>query len=338
MFGGGRGGTIRLLVGLAISAFFVAATLSRVDIAQMGAALRSVDLRAVVIAIPLVGLELILRSIRWQRLLAPIVVVPLRLSAAYLSIGYFANTMLPARLGDVARAYLAGQSLGVSRLAVLGTIVVERLADGIFILGVVAVLGLTVAGGASLASTALTLVLLAGLAGVAVVVAIAYIRSSGGGAIRTRLRSLLDRVLLGAAALRSPAGFALVALLTAGAFAVAVAMFAVIARAAGVELSIAQCALAMGAVALSTSIPAAPGSIGTYEFVGLTILTALGIDPEVALSIVLLVHLAATLPLALAGLVAAWQLHFRVSEIATDAEPSRLGTEDPPTALPATDG
>ena len=62
----------------------------------------------------------------------------------YLAIGYFANSMLPARLGDVARAYLAGRAFGISRLAVLGTIVVERLADGLFILFVVAVLGLTV--------------------------------------------------------------------------------------------------------------------------------------------------------------------------------------------------
>jgi uncharacterized membrane protein YbhN (UPF0104 family) len=88
----------------------------------------------------------------------------------------------------------------------------------------------------------------------------------------------------------------------------------------------------MGGLALSTSIPAAPGSIGTYEFVGLTILTALGVDPAVALAIVVLVHLVATLPVALAGLVAAWLLHFRVSDIAKDAEPSGLGEEDFDTA------
>jgi len=60
---------------------------------------------------------------------------------------------LPARLGDVARAFLAGRAFGVSRLAVLGSVVVERLADGVFILGLVVVLGLTVAGTGSLAPT-----------------------------------------------------------------------------------------------------------------------------------------------------------------------------------------
>ena len=94
-----------------------------------------------------------------------------------------------------------------------------------------------------------------------------------------------------------------------------------------------------GRVALSTSIPAAPGSIGTYEFVGLTILSAPRRRSRgQALAIIVVVHLVVTLPLALAGLVAAWQLHFRVSEIAADAEPSRLANEDLSGALPAVDG
>jgi hypothetical protein len=236
--------------------------------------------------------------------------------------------MLPARLGDLARAFLAGRAFGMGRLTVLGTIVVERLADGMFILAVVAVLGLTVAGGASLASTALWLGIIGGAGGAGLVVALVWIRSSGGGPIRLRLRSFVDRVMHGLIALRSPSGIAITVVLTIAAFATAVAMFAIVADAAGVELTLVQSALAMGGLALSTSIPAAPGSIGTYEFVGLTILVSLGLTPEVALAIVVLVHLVATLPVALAGLVAAWRLHFRFSEIAEDAEPSRLASEE----------
>jgi hypothetical protein len=41
------------------------------------------------------------------------------------------------------------------------------------------------------------------------------------------------------------------------------------------------------------------------------------------------VHLVATLPVALAGLVAAWQLHFRFSELADDAEPANLAAPEP---------
>ena len=324
---GGRGGLARLLAGVLLSALFLWATLRGLNLADVGDALRRVSPSGVAIAIPLVAFELVLRGLRWQGLLAPLARIPLRRTVAYLTIGYFANSMLPARLGDVARALLAGRTFGIGRLAVLGTIVVERLADGLAILAIVVGLGLTVAGGASLASTALWLSALAVVGVIGLLVGIAWVRRPGGGSLRIRLRSLLERVLLGATALRSPGVFGLTVLLTFAAFGAAVGTFALVSAAGGVQLTLLQSALVMGGLALSTSIPAAPGSIGTYEFVGLTILTALGVTPETALAVVVIVHLVATLPLALTGLVAAWQLHFRVGDITRDATPGHLADE-----------
>jgi len=321
--GGGRGGLIRLLLGLAISAFFAWATLTRVDLAEVGAALQRVNLAGLVIVVGFVGIELGLRAYRWRVLLRPLADVPLRRTAAYLAIGYFANTMLPARLGDVARALLAGRAFQIARLAVLGTIVVERLADGLFILAVVVLLGIVIAGGADLASTAIVLSLVAIVGLIALAVVLVWIRRPGEG-LRGRLRDLLDRVLVGLTALRSPTALSLAIVLTIAAFAMSVASFATVVASAGVDLSFGQAALVMGGLALSTSIPAAPGSLGTYEFVGLTILTTIGVDADVALAIVVVIHITATLPLALAGLAAAWQLHFRVSEITSEAVPAHL--------------
>jgi hypothetical protein len=53
------------------------------------------------------------------------------------------------------------------------------------------------------------------------------------------------------------------------------------------------------------------------------------VNAEVALAVVLLIHLIVTIPLALAGMFAAWRLHFRVSEIAEDAEPAVLAQDAP---------
>lgn len=331
---GRPGRRIRLLLGLAISAIFAGATLARVDLGEVGLAIARVDPRGLILAVGLVAVELSVRSLRWKRLLDPLAPVPLRRATAYLAIGYFANSMLPARLGDLARAFLAGRAFGLPRVTVLGTVVVERLADGMFILAVVAVLGLALAGGGSLAATALWLAAVGALGVAGLLVAMVYIRGSGGGRLRVGLRNLVERLLRGADALRTPVGSLQVAGLTATAFGIAVAMFMVVAVAAGVELSVAQSALAMGGLALSTAVPAAPGSIGTYEFVGVTILVTFGLPAETALVTVVIVHLVATLPLALVGLLAAWQLHFRVSEIADDAEsallaPDRASDADP---------
>jgi hypothetical protein len=326
--GGGRGGVLRLLIGLGISVVFAWATLRQVDLVKVGAALQRVNLAGLLLVVAFVGVELVLRAYRWRVLLRPLADVPLRLTTAYLAIGYFANTMLPARLGDVARALLAGRAFNLGRLAVLGTIVVERLGDGLFILVVVVLLGLVVAGGADLESTAIVLsgLAIAGLVGLALV--LAWVRRPGDG-IRGRLRSLVDRVLDGMTALRSPGSFTLAAFLTAAAFGMSIASFWTVATAAGVSLTLGQAALVMGGLALSTSIPAAPGSLGTYEFVGVSILTAIGVGPDVAFAIVVVIHVVATLPLALAGFVAAWLLHFRVSEIAADGAPSQLAEPAP---------
>lgn len=320
---------MRLLAGLLVSAVFAVLTVSRVDLQETAAAVARVNFGVVLLAVPVVALELILRALRWQRLLQPVAPVTLRKSTAYLAIGYFANTMLPARLGDVARAFLAGRAFGISRLAVLGTIVVERLADGVFILAVVAVLGLVVAGGASLAATAVWV----GAAGVIGLIALAlvlvWVRRPAGGRLRVPLRTYVERVLEGVRGLRSPSIAIATVILTFAAFASAVVTFAIVADAAHAGLTLAQSALVMGGLALSTSIPAGPSSVGTYEFVGLTILTSLGTDPALALAIVVLVHLVATIPVALAGLIAAWQLHFRFTELAADSEPANLVASEP---------
>ena len=68
-------------------------------------------------------------------------------------------------------------------------------------------------------------------------------------------------------------------------------------------------------LALSTAIPAAPGSLGTYEFAGVTALGVLGIGPSQALAATVLIHVIATLPPALLGLVATLVLHVRIADI-----------------------
>ena len=119
-----------------------------------------------------------MRAVRWRFLLAPVVRVPYRSAFAYLNIGYFANTFLPARLGDGARAFLAGRSFGISSLAALGLIVVERVADTIVILIAVLAAGALVAGGSQVAGGAMVIAAAAVL-GMAVLglLAIAAIRS-----------------------------------------------------------------------------------------------------------------------------------------------------------------
>jgi glycosyltransferase 2 family protein len=321
---------LRLVVGLAISILFIGLTLSRIDINRVAAAIVSAAPLGLLVGVALVCAEVWIRAYRWQLLLNGIRPVRYLLALAYLYIGYFANSVLPARLGDVARAYVGGSVLGTGRLPTLGTIVIERVTDATLTLLIVIFLGLLRPAASQLSGNAL---LLGGLAvGGLAVLLVGVVLVRRGAFARFRLvqlgLDLLARIAAGGAALRSPVKAVTFVGLTLVGFSTAILAYSSIAAAVGLHLSLIEAAIVMAALALSTAIPAAPASVGTYEFIGLSVLVQLGAPPDAALASVLLIHVFVTVPSALAGLIATWILHVRVSSLAATA----AGLEQDPAA------
>ena len=75
-----------------------------------------------------------LRALRWKWLLSPIKNVPLRTTFDATIIGYFGNSVLPVRMGELLRAYIVANNSTLSVAQVIGSLIVERMLD---ILGVV---------------------------------------------------------------------------------------------------------------------------------------------------------------------------------------------------------
>src|SRR5207237_1064968 len=75
----------------------------------------------------------------WQRLLRPIAAVRYVPMLGYLLIGYVANNVLPARLGELIRVHYLGDREGISRASALGTVVVERVVDLVVVVAIAAV-------------------------------------------------------------------------------------------------------------------------------------------------------------------------------------------------------
>jgi uncharacterized membrane protein YbhN (UPF0104 family) len=147
---------------------------------------------------------------------------------------------------------------------------------------------------------------------VALTVLVARRRAAVEALIPERVQAFLVSLVRGAAAVRSPRGAATAVGSTLLAYVCAVGAMIAVAGAVGLSITPAQAAFAMAWIGLSTAIPAAPGSVGTYEFVGVSVLTLLGQDPAASLAAVVLLHVIGTLPVALVGLVTAWALHLRV--------------------------
>ena len=138
----------------------------------------------------------------------------------------------------------------------------------------------------------------------------------------------LARIAEGAAVMRRPRGAALVLGLTALPFGVAICTFGATSGALGLPLDPVEWAFVLGVLALSTAIPAAPGSLGTYEFAGVTALGVLGIGASQALAATVLIHVIATLPAALLGLAATLVLHVRIADIeAAGTMPANVSAE-----------
>lgn len=321
---------LRYGIGVAISVAAIVITLSRVDLADVADAVAAASAGPVVLAIVLVVAEVLVRAARWQLLMRPMRSIPYPIAVGYLCIGYFANSVLPARLGDVTRAYLAGTAFGVRRTSTLGSILVERVSDGVLMLGVVVSLGLVVPGGRSLVLPAITLAAIGAGALAILVVGLAGFRRTRVAGTRAWgvVERFVGRLLEGTLALRHPIGLLAQVGLTFAAFVVAVAVLIAVGRALGLPLSLADAALVTAGLALSLAVPAGPASLGTYELVGLTILSGLGMPAGPALATVVVHHAVVAIPPALAGIVAMWVLHVRVSSLPSDPADA-LAAEDP---------
>jgi glycosyltransferase 2 family protein len=330
-----RSALLRLLVGVVISAAFLAVTLVNVDLGKAADAIGHAAPLGLLAAVLIVLVDLSIRALRWHVLLRNVddgaVPPPYRLAFGYLTIGFAANFVLPARLGDVARAVVAADTFKAPRLSIFGTVLIERVSDGLTFLVLAILSSLVVASTSQLReltgyAVALTVAgLAAGVIGWIAITRTALSSTRVGGVVLAVVR----RLSAGGGAFRhlgSAAAFlGLTALLATTASLVAWTVL----QAVGVQLSPVQAVLFLSGIALSLAIPAAPGAIGTYEFVGVAIVTGLGYTPAQGLATILLMRIITTFPPALIGLVSIWALHVRPSTIGA-AETASLGGAETP--------
>jgi uncharacterized protein (TIRG00374 family) len=123
------GPILRAAVGAAISIVALWLVLRGVDLARTADVLAHADPRWIALAAVCVATDLAFRALRWQRLLRPVAVVRYGPMLGYLLVGYLANNILPARLGELVRSHYLGDREGISRASALGTVVVERIVD-----------------------------------------------------------------------------------------------------------------------------------------------------------------------------------------------------------------
>ena len=291
---------IRAAVGIGVSIVAVVVLLQTVDISGLGDRLSTLRPGWLLIAPVALLLQLAIRSWRWAYLLTATTGVPVRALrvAGPLTVGYLANALLPARLGEVARSILVARREALPFGGVVASVVVERVLD----LGALLAIGVAAAGARNIGWNAFALVgvLLAGLA-----LAIWLAPRLAGWAVRLvpgPVRAPIADFLRGLGAIGPRAAGAAIAL-SAVAWLGDIALMWASARSLGFELSAeATVAIAVGA-ALGTALPAVSGYIGTYEIGAVAIGSLAGTPPDVILAIAVIAHVLAVVPVALLGAV-----------------------------------
>jgi uncharacterized membrane protein YbhN (UPF0104 family) len=120
---------LQLVFGLALSALLIWLSVRSLDPREIGRALAAANW---VWFLPVCALTLLafwIRAVRWGWLLRS--VKPIGVASLYSAtmIGFAANNLLPARLGEVVRPWALGASERISRSSAFATVIVERVID-----------------------------------------------------------------------------------------------------------------------------------------------------------------------------------------------------------------
>lgn len=131
---------MRTLVGLALSLVALGLAVRDVVFSEVTKALARANYGLIMLAFLAAMAATGATVLRWRLLLQPHPARTTRLFSIFM-IAHLLNVVLPAKLGTVARVYLAGEAENISKTFVLGSIAVEKVLDSLIIvlLGVIIV-------------------------------------------------------------------------------------------------------------------------------------------------------------------------------------------------------
>ena len=325
------------VVGIGISLLLLWWALHDVSLREVWSRLRDARLVPLFVTILLATARFPLVTVRWRYLLrlegAPLAFAPLWHATA---IGFMANNLLPARAGELARAYAACTLTGVRFSTAVASIAVERVLDGIvlvaFLLVGIWVGGFTPdtsVGGVALGTIARGAGVLFGVALAAALVLVwwpspflALARGLAGRLLprrwATRTVGFLEGMLQGLDALRSPWRFTAVLFWSVIVWLVSAASFWTGYLAFEVAAPWSAALVQQGLVAFGVAVPSSPGFVGVFEAAIRVSLALYGVNEARAVSYAIGYHITTFIPITLLGMwsLARARLHLRdLSEV-----------------------
>ena len=318
--------------GIVVSLFFMVLLFRKIDFTQLWSALVRVDYRYILLAVICTFISYFLRAARWHYLL--IAEKPIPLSSLYPAtiIGYMANNLLPARLGEFVRAFVLAQREGLQTPTVFASLVIDRLFDGFTVMLILlfTLLTLRLPQGLAEAETVLrtggivTFVLYAAVVAFLLLLKRQTVRTLAwtGILLKPFPQKLSDRLIpllgsfIGGIRMSCKGGhLAAVLASSLGVWLFCVIPVDMVLQGFGIHLPITASMFILVLLVFAVMVPASPGFIGTYHYACFKGLSAFGIAESTAVSIALILHGTAFFPVIIAGFYYLWKNKTSLNEL-----------------------
>ena len=310
----------KAFLGVGITVFLLWWILRDVPFAEVWAHILDAHIGLLLASVAVATFGFLIRAWRWKVLLQPVYPhTSLRSRYAAVNIGFMANNLLPARIGEFARAYALSKIEPVSLPAALGTLVVERILDAIVLITILlatiwspvfpASVGLTSGPlGKALGAIAVLVVVLVFLIGALLAVPRTVVRVAE--RIATKLPGNLARPVVSALesfldslkVLRSPSLLFQALLWSFGFWLWHGLSFWLAMLAFEIDAGLVAAYFTEAVVGFGVAIPAAPGFFGTFHASASWALSVFGVSDASSLAFAFGYHMSGFIPVTLIGL------------------------------------
>jgi glycosyltransferase 2 family protein len=306
-------------LGVIISAVFLYLALRGLKLEEAWQSVKSAHFIWLVPGVAVYFIGVWVRAWRWHYLLRPLKKIPTRSMFPIVTIGYMGNNIYPARAGEVLRAVILKNREGVPVSASLATIIVERIFDGVVMLGFVFLNLGELSHLTSDSGFVGNIQQLAVWGAVAFLGALAFFLGAAMFPLtaerlvnwgcdhllpirfREKVRGLIMHFLTGLESLRSPVEALMILVTTVLIWLLETGKYWFVMHAFSFQVSFFALMLMNGIVNLATTLPSAPGYVGTFDAPGIALLGAYGVPGELAAAYTLVLHVALWFPITVLG-------------------------------------
>jgi uncharacterized protein (TIRG00374 family) len=297
-------------LGLAISLVFVYWAVQGLEWSPFWVAVRSAQYWWLIPGVAMYMIAVWARAWRWHYLLKPIKPISTNKMFPIVCIGYMGNNIYPARAGEVLRAVVLKRKEGVSVSSALATVIVERVFDGVVMLAFVFlnlpelarinsesgfvgdIQSLSIWGTALFLGVLAIFLLAAMFPQVTARVGLWFVERLTPKKWHEKLTGIMHKFLDGLESLRSPGNVLMVFATSVVIWLFETGKYWFVMHAFDFQVSFFALMLMNGIANLATTLPSAPGNIGTFDTPGIAVLTAYGVDKALATGYTLVLHVA----------------------------------------------